>query len=165
MYLTENRDEDGLINNHSVRKNLTLSYLLSVAKRAWIRKSEEEKTASRLVQTFEILTSSLDEEVQNLSGGNRQKVLLGRVASTSAKVLLLDEPTKGIDISAKRSVLGSIRNNLSRAAGIVLTSPGLEDLLEVCDRILVLVDGRIQSQYSRAEYDELAIYRAVQGIS
>jgi ABC-type sugar transport system ATPase subunit len=165
VYLTENRDEDGLINNHSVRKNLTLSYLLSVAKRAWIRKSEEERTASRLVQTLEILTSSLDEDVQNLSGGNRQKVLLGRVASTSAKVLLLDEPTKGIDISAKRSVLGSIRNNLSRAAGIILTSPGLEDLLEVCDRILVLVDGRIQSQYNRAEYDELVIYRAVQGIS
>lgn len=164
VYLTENRDEDGLINNHNVKKNLTLSYLFSVARQAWIRKKEEEQVAAQLVESLEIVTSSLEEEVQNLSGGNRQKVMLGRVASTNAKVFLLDEPTKGIDISAKRSVLKSIRNSLSRSAGVVITSPGLEDLLEVCDRILVLFGGTIQKQFRRDEFDELEIFRAMQGI-
>jgi ABC-type sugar transport system ATPase subunit len=164
VYLTENRDEDGLINIHSVKKNLTLSFLISVARQAWIQKQGEQRLADSLVETFEIVTSSLDEEVQNLSGGNRQKVMLGRVASTRAKVLLLDEPTKGIDISAKRSVLKSIRNSLAQNAGIIITSPGLEDLLEVCDRILILVGGTISQEFLRNEFDELTIYRAIQGI-
>ena len=164
MYLTENRDEDGLINIHSVKSNLTLSFLISVARRAIIRKKAERRVAGDLVQSFEILASSLDEEVQNLSGGNRQKVMLGRVASTKARVLLLDEPTKGIDISAKQSVLRSIRNSLTKDAAVLMTSPGLEDLLEVCDRILVLVGGRIQQEFQREEFDELTLYRAIQGI-
>ncbi len=164
VYLTENRDEDGLINIHSVKNNLTLSHLISVAKKAFIRKKAERQIADELVQSFEILASSLDEEVQNLSGGNRQKVMLGRVASTRASVLLLDEPTKGIDISAKQSVLRSIKNSLSREAAVLMTSPGLEDLLEVCDRILVLVGGKIQREFLREEFDELVLYQAIQGI-
>lgn len=163
VYLTENRDEDGLINIHSVKSNLSLSFLISVARQALIKKKAEKKVANELVQTFEILASSLDEEVQNLSGGNRQKVMLGRIASTKAKVLLLDEPTKGIDISAKQSVLRSIKNSLTKDAGVIITSPGLEDLLEVCDRILILVGGTIQQEFKREEFDELTLYRAIQG--
>lgn len=164
VYLTENRDEDGIINNHSVKNNLSLSYLVSVLKGIIIGKEEEKELAGQLVKALHISTSSLDEEVQNLSGGNRQKVLLGRISSTRSKVLLLDEPTKGIDISAKRSILETIRNKLSKDTGVIFTSPGIDDMIEVCDRILILVEGRICGEFIRKEFDELEIYRAIQGI-
>jgi ABC-type sugar transport system ATPase subunit len=164
VYLTENRDEDGLVNIHSVMHNLTLSYLIAISRGMLIDRANVRRTAEGLVASLEIVASSLEEEVQNLSGGNRQKVLLGRVASTRAKVLLLDEPTKGIDISAKRSILKSIRNDLSRHSGIIMTSPGLEEILEVSDRILVLHEGRVTREFARNEFDELAVYRAIQGI-
>jgi len=164
VYLTENRDEEGLISMLSVRKNLSLSFLVRLGKGFLLNNREEKALATELVNDYEIVTSSPEEEVENLSGGNRQKVLCGRIASTRAKVLLLDEPTKGIDIAAKMSILGAIREKMSQSAGVIMTSPGLEDLLTISDRILVLFDGRITAEFKRKEFDELEIYRAMQGL-
>lgn len=164
VYLTENREEEGLVDILSVRNNLSLSYLARIAKAFWINRKNEMQLASNLINAFEILTHSQDEEVQNLSGGNKQKVLCGRIASTEAKVFLLDEPTKGIDISAKVSILKAIREKLTKNAGVVLTSPGIDDLLEICDRILVLYEGRLIKEFSRDCFSEYEIYRAIQGL-
>ena len=164
VYLTENRDEDGLINILSVQKNLTLSYLVHSAKDFLIKSRKEEKLTKELIQRFEVITASPKEEVQNLSGGNRQKVLFGRVASTEAKVFLLDEPTKGIDIAAKEVILKAIREKLSASAGVIVTFPGIDDLLSVCDRILVLFAGRIICEFEREEFNELEIFQRVQGL-
>ena len=98
-----------------------------------------------------------------MSGGNKQKVVVGKISAAQPGVFLLDEPTKGVDISAKRSILSIIRKNLSRNAGIIITSPGLEDLIEVCDRILVVYRGEITGEYSRGEFREGELYLAVQG--
>ena len=166
VYLTENRDEDGLVSILSVRKNLTLSYLVSLAKDFLIKAREEENLAKELIDRFEVVTASLEEEVQNLSGGNRQKVLFGRVTSTKAKVFLLDEPTKGIDIASKEVILRAIKEKLIwSAAGVIITAPGVDDLLSVCDRILVLFEGRITCEFKREEFNELEIYQAVQGLN
>jgi len=112
---------------------LTLSYLVRLSKDFVIKVKEEEKLVNELIDRFKIDTISSEEEVQNLSGGNRQKVLFGRVASTKAKVFLLDEATKGIDIAAKVSILREIRERLSLSAGVIVTAPGIDDLLVVCD--------------------------------
>jgi len=165
VYLTENRDEDGLVNILSVRKNLTLSYLVSLAKDFLIKSRKEENLSKELIDRFEILTASPEEEVQNLSGGNRQKVLFGRVTSTKAKVFLLDEPTKGIDIASKKVILRAIRERLSVSAGVIVTSPGIDDLLSVCDRILVLFEGKITCEFKREEFNELKIFQSVQGLT
>jgi len=165
VYLTENRDEDGLVNILSVRKNLTLSYLVSLAKDFLIKSRKEENLSKELIDRFEILTASPEEEVQNLSGGNRQKVLFGRVTSTKAKVFLLDEPTKGIDIASKKVILRAIRERLSVSAGVIVTSPGIDDLLSVCDRILVLFEGKITCEFKREEFSELKIFQSVQGLT
>ena len=117
-----------------------------------------------LIDSFGILTSSPVEEVENLSGGNRQKVLCGRIASTGAKVLLLDEPTKGIDIGSKSSILEAIKDKLSKTAGVIMTAPGLEDLLIVCDRILTLFEGKVVGEFQREEFNELNLYKAIQGL-
>jgi ABC-type sugar transport system ATPase subunit len=165
VYLTENRDEDGLVNILSVRKNLTLSYLVSLAKDFLIKGTEEENLSQELIHRFEVITASSEEEVQNLSGGNRQKVLFGRVTSTKAKVFLLDEPTKGIDIASKEVILRAIRERLSVSAGVIVTSPGIDDLLSVCDRILILFEGKIICEFKREEFNELEIYQSVQGLT
>jgi ABC-type sugar transport system ATPase subunit len=154
-----------LIGALSVRKNATLSYLIRIALRSLIDQKKERDLTRELVETLGILASSQEEEVQNLSGGNRQKVLAGRVWATQAKILLLDEPTKGIDIAAKESILNSIRTKMTQVAGIVLTSPGLDDLLSICDRILVLFKGRVVYEFLREDFNEMTIYQAVQGIA
>jgi ABC-type sugar transport system ATPase subunit len=164
VYFPEDRDEEGLVGTLSVRKNATLSYLIRIAVRSLIRQQKERNLTRELIETLEILTSSQEEDVQNLSGGNRQKVLAGRVWATQAKVLLLDEPTKGIDIAAKESILNSVKTKMTKIAGVVITSPGLEDLLSICDRILVLYDGRLVDEFQREQFDEMVIYQAVQGI-
>ena len=165
VYLTENRDEDGLVNMLSVRKNLSLSYLVSLAKDFLIRSRKEENLSKELIDRFEVVTASPEEEVQNLSGGNRQKVLFGRVTSTKAKVFLLDEPTKGIDIASKEVILRAIRERLSVSAGVIVTSPGIDDLLSICDRILVLFEGKIICEFKREEFNELEIFQNVQGLT
>jgi len=165
VYLTENRDEDGLVNILSVRKNLTLSYLVSLAKDFLIKGTKEKNLSQELIHRFEVLTASPEEKVQSLSGGNRQKVLFARVASTKAKVFLLDEPTKGIDIASKEVILRVIRERLSVSAGVIVTSPGIDDLLSLCDRILILFEGKITCEFKREEFNELEIYQAVQGLN
>ena len=113
---------------------------------------------------FGIKTASPEQEVAHLSGGNKQKVVVGRIASTHPKILLLDEPTKGVDISTRESILAIIRDKLSETAGIILTSPGLEDLIQICDRILILYRGEIIDEFMREEFRESDLFYAVQGI-
>jgi len=89
---------------------------------------------------------------------------VGRILSTRPRLYLLDEPTKGIDIAAKRGILDTVRTVLRRNAGVVLTTPGLDDLMEACDRILVLYRGRITAEFQRDGFDESKIYMAMQGL-
>ncbi|MBU4511081.1 ATP-binding cassette domain-containing protein, partial [bacterium] len=166
VYLTENRDKDGLISILSVKVNLTLSYFIRmIGKRLFINDSKEKNLITELINDFEIKTNSYEEVVENLSGGNRQKVLFGRISSTKAKVFLLDEPTKGIDIATKLSILKMIKNKMSQSAGVIITSPGVEDLLTVCDRILVLFKGEITCELERKDFNEFRIYSAMQGLN
>ena len=165
IYLTENRDEEGIINTMNVLKNLSLSYIIRILKSFLVKTREEKILGKKLIKDFEILTSSPNEDIQNLSGGNRQKVLCARVAATKANILLLDEPTKAIDIEAKSSLLKVIREKLRISAGVIITSPGIEDLLTVCDRIIILFEGRIVGEYKRKDFNELEIYRAIQGLN
>ncbi|MDA3948725.1 MAG: ATP-binding cassette domain-containing protein, partial [Spirochaeta sp.] len=103
------------------------------------------------------------QEVRELSGGNRQKVVVAKVLSTEPAVYLLDEPTKGIDIATKAGVLKIIRGDLARDAAVVMTAPGLEDLLGICDRILVLHRGRVVGEHTGPHYDETEIFHQMQG--
>jgi ABC-type sugar transport system ATPase subunit len=166
VYLTENRDKEGLISILSVKINLTLSYFIRlIGKSLFINNNKEKNLIAELINDFEIKTHSQEEVVENLSGGNRQKVLFGRIFSTKAKVFLLDEPTKGIDIATKLSILRMIKSKISQSAGVIITSPGVEDLLTVCDRILVLFKGEITYELERKDFNELKIYSAMQGLN
>lgn len=165
VYLPEDRDQEGLIESLSVRFNLSLSSIAKMTRHGLISKAREDRMAYDLVKKLSIRAASLDQEVHSLSGGNRQKVVVGRLMSAAPRVYLLDEPTKGVDIGAKKTILNIVRQHLVREAGVILTSPGLDDLMAVSDRILVLYDGRITRTFARKEFSQAAIYQAMQGVT
>lgn len=162
-YLPEERDEEGLISILSIRANMVVSALNRVTKFFYISREKEDSLVGELAKVLDLKFSSFNQEVKELSGGNRQKVVVAKVLSTQPIVYLLDEPTKGIDISTKKSLLRIIRNELVKNSAVILTAPGLEDLIEICDRILVLYKGSIVKELSRSEFDENIIYKATQG--
>jgi len=166
VYLPEDRDKEGLINILKIRENLSLSSLSPLlTKIGLIDIEKERKLASNLIEILSIFTPSAEEEVKKLSGGNKQKALLGKIIATNPIVYLLDEPTKGIDISTKKDILIIIKEKLSKSAAIMLTSPGIEDLILVCDRILVLYKGEIICEFSKEEFKEANLYFAIQGMN
>ncbi|MBC7342656.1 MAG: sugar ABC transporter ATP-binding protein [Clostridia bacterium] len=165
VYLPEDREAEGLISGSSIRENLTLNALRQISRGGLIDRRKESGLVGTLVDMLQIKAASPEQEVRQLSGGNRQKVVIGRILAARPRVFLLDEPTKGIDIAAKESILNIIKNRLSESAGIVITSPGLEDLIMVCDRILVLYNGQIIAEFTRGEFDERTLYLAIQGVT
>lgn len=164
VYLTEDRDKEGLVDILSVKDNLTMSTLKALSKFAILNKRKEKEISAHLVNLLSVQTPSYNEIVENLSGGNRQKVMLGRTIATKPSVYLLDEPTKGIDISAKREIMSFVRTDLSKNSGVILTSPDIPGLIEICDRIFVLYKGKIVSIFDKNEFNEASIYNATQGM-
>ncbi len=164
-YLPEEREKEGIIDILSVEKNLNLLILKKLRNRlGFIGKRQEERSSEKQIQKFEIVCVNSQQEVKYLSGGNKQKVVFGKIYSGDPILYLLDEPTKGIDISTKIVLLEMIRKELTKNAGIVLTSPGLDDLMKICDRIAILFEGRILEIVQRKDFDEKMFYLGIQGI-
>jgi ABC-type sugar transport system ATPase subunit len=163
IYLPENRDKEGLITILSVRKNLNLSLLARNKKAKLINLKKEELLTEQLIKKIDIVVASPEQETNDLSGGNKQKVVLGRILAAKPIIYLLDEPTKGLDIGAKKSILRIVKEDLSKLGGTLITSPEIEDLMLICDRILVLFNGKILNTFIPEEYNEKDIYFSMQG--
>jgi ABC-type sugar transport system ATPase subunit len=163
MYLPEEREAEGLVGIASIAHNITVSVLKQISRFGIIRRRLEELRADSLIQTLNIKTSSREQKLHQLSGGNKQKVLVGRIMAYAPLVCLLDEPTRGVDIESKESILQTINRELRGSSCVLLTSPGIDDLIKICDRILVLYEGRIIDEFHRGEFNEQNIYRATQG--
>jgi ABC-type sugar transport system ATPase subunit len=163
LYMSEEREAEGLISISSIKKNLTISILPRISKMGLIKNHLEYSKVDNLIRTLDIKAFSRDQEVNQLSGGNKQKVLVGKIMAHNPLVCLLDEPTRGVDISAKESILNTINEEMRKDACILLSSPGVDDLLKICDRILILYEGRLIGEFAREEFNEQNIYRAMQG--
>ncbi|WP_051147804.1 sugar ABC transporter ATP-binding protein [Desulfotignum balticum] len=164
-YLPEDRDGEGLVEILSVKDNISLSSLMKFTNKSIIDTHKESSTAQKFIDFLDIKVSTQLQQVQTLSGGNRQKVVIARLMAAEPTVYLLDEPTKGIDIMAKNFILNIIRNDLSKAGGVLMTSPSVEDLMLVCDRIIVLYDGSIVHEFNRNQFNPNQIYLAIQGVN
>ncbi|MCX7049676.1 MAG: sugar ABC transporter ATP-binding protein [Candidatus Sumerlaeota bacterium] len=140
--LPEDRKLQGLMMRMSVKENTTIAMLPRLATGGFIRQGAEMESARRVLERSAIKTSSYDAPVSSLSGGNQQKALLGRWLLVDPKVLFLDDPTRGIDVGAKRDIYGIIEELAARGKGVILVSSELPELLRCCDRIMVLHDGR-----------------------
>jgi ABC-type sugar transport system ATPase subunit len=163
LYLTEERESEGVVSIASIKQNITASVLPKISRFGVIQGRKENKWTDELIKVLDIKAVSREQEIGQLSGGNKQKVLVAKIMAHAPKVCLLDEPTRGVDIEAKESILNTINRELRKQSCVLISSPGVEDLIKICDRILVLYQGRIIDQFRREEFSEQEIYRAMQG--
>jgi ribose transport system ATP-binding protein len=159
-FVPEDRKTQGLCLTQSLRTNLTLAMLPAFARLGWIDQWRETTAAEAVRSRFAIRSDSVDQRVDELSGGNQQKALLGRWLLRDPDVLLIDEPTRGIDVGAKRAVHAALRDLAARGKALVVVSSELPELMALCDRIVVLSDGRLAATFNRPEFDEAAITAA-----
>ncbi len=150
-YVTEDRKMSGLVLTSSVAHNISIASLRAIKKFFFIDGKSEEKKVAAMISTFEIKTPSARQTVKNLSGGNQQKVVLGRWTLTDPKILLLDEPTRGIDVGAKREIYRFMSDFASGGKSIVMISSELPEILGMSDRIVVFKEGRIAGIVPRSE--------------
>jgi rhamnose transport system ATP-binding protein len=147
----EDRRKQGLVLESSVARNLTLSTRTRLSRLGFIDSSLENRAAKKWAARLEVKTNALDTEVGTLSGGNQQKVVLGKWLSTNPEVLIIDEPTRGIDVGTKAEVHRLLSQLAGEGLGIVMISSELPEILGMADRVLVVREGRITAEISRAD--------------
>jgi len=149
--LTEDRNKYGLIMQMSVRENVSLSNLREVMKGFFINRPRENEVAQKFTRDLRIKTPTIEQEVENLSGGNRQKVVLARWLFTKSKLLIFDEPTAGIDVGVKYEIYNLINQLAKEGIGVIVISSDLPELLGISDRIAVMWEGRLTGILPRRE--------------
>ncbi len=164
--MTEDRKGQGLVLGMSVRENTSLAALPSMTRLGFIQSAREAAAARDYVKSMGTRTPSIEQRVKNLSGGNQQKVVLSKWLLTDSKVLILDEPTRGIDVGAKVEIYQLMNKLAAQGVGLLMISSELPEVLGMADRILVMREGRIVGEMSRAEatqekIGELAVGMAV----
>ncbi|MDQ7903960.1 sugar ABC transporter ATP-binding protein [Phytohabitans sp. ZYX-F-186] len=159
--LPEDRKAEGIVPTMSVRDNIALAALPRLSRAGIVSEARVDRVVQTLMKRLRIKATSPHQKVSELSGGNQQKVLLARSLATGAKVLLLDEPTRGIDVGAKAEVQALIDELAAEGLGVLLISSDLEELVEGSDRVVVLRDGAVVGELSGDEVTEEAIMRAI----
>jgi ribose transport system ATP-binding protein len=158
--LPEDRKLDGLLLTQPITTNVTLARLDACSHAGWLRNSTERRLATEYVADLDVRCNSVAQAARLLSGGNQQKVLLARWLLRDCRVLLCDEPTRGIDVTA-RAIIYSRLDQLARAGkAILIASSDLEELMMLCDRIAVISAGRIAAVFTRGEWTEDRIMTA-----
>ena len=142
VLLSEDRKIEGIIANLSVRENIALAALPQLSRFGLVSRAKQDKLVETFMTRLRIKASSPEQKVSELSGGNQQKVLLARWLCTSPTVLLLDEPTRGIDVGAKGEIQGLIAELADGGLGVLMISSEIEEIVEAAARVFVLRDGR-----------------------
>ena len=164
VLLTNDRKVSGLVPDLGVTHNVSLASLDRFSGTAgWVRRREERAAVAQLTDGFRVQVPSLDEPVRTLSGGNQQKVLLARCLLPKPRVLLLDEPTRGIDVGAKADIYALMRGWVATGIGMLLITSEMEELLALSDRVLVLHRGRIAMELPRGEATKERVLAAAMG--
>jgi ribose transport system ATP-binding protein len=162
-FITEDRAKDGLVQSLSVRKNLTLAILDRIKRFFYIRERKEKELSSEYSTRFNIITPSIEQEVRFLSGGNQQKVILAKWIGIEPSLLIMDQPTRGIDVGAKSEVYVLMRRLADQGTAIIMISSELHEIIGMSDRILVMHDGRIMGELSPDEVTEEQILMLATG--
>jgi monosaccharide-transporting ATPase len=159
--LTEDRKEEGIVPHMSVRENLTLALLPSMRKNGQIDLEKERALVEDFIRKLGIKTAHMDQPIRELSGGNQQKVLLARWLATKPDILILDEPTRGVDVGAKREIQSIIRSFVDEGHAVLLISSEFEELVEGANRIVVMHEGKAVSELTNPGITENALVKAL----
>ncbi len=158
-YVTEDRKQLGLDLNADISRNISLSALGKVARRGWVDRHEEARIAESFRRTMNIKAPSVFAETGKLSGGNQQKVVLSKWIFAEPEVLILDEPTRGIDIGAKAEIYTVVAQLAAQGKAVLVISSELPELLGLCDRIYTMAAGRITGEAGRADATQESLMR------
>lgn len=160
----EDRRIQGLVLQHTVKHNATLPILDKIKSWIMIDEKQADKMVNEKVKELNVKTDGIYKTISLLSGGNQQKVVLAKWLSAHPKILLLDEPTAGIDIGAKGEITEIIRDFADRGDSVIIVSSELAEMMAVCDRIIIICNGEITGQYNRDEIEsEVVLQNAIQG--
>jgi monosaccharide-transporting ATPase len=157
----EDRKTEGIVPEMSVRENLTLALLPAISRWGVVDRRRQQEVVDRFIQRLDIKTTGPDQKIRELSGGNQQKVLLARWLCLDPRLLLLDEPTRGIDVGAKGEIQALINELADSGLGVLMISSELEELVEGSDRVVVLRDGRTVAELPHEAITEDAIMSAM----
>lgn len=160
-FCSEDRKADGIIPDLSVRENLTLAALPMLTRAGIVDRKQQEEIVDRFIQRLSIKTSGPEQKISELSGGNQQKVLLARWLCLNPRLLLLDEPTRGIDVGAKGEIQTLVEDLAESGMGILLISSELEEIIEGSDHVVVLRDGVTVAEFSHDGLNQDAILSAM----
>jgi putative multiple sugar transport system ATP-binding protein len=160
-YVTEDRKHLGLILNDDIRNNVTLANLPGVATRGVIDEARETAVATQYRKQLNIRSSGILQKTLNLSGGNQQKVVLSKWLFAGPKVLILDEPTRGIDVGAKYEIYSIIAELAANGRGVIVISSEMPELLGICDRIYVMNEGRFVDEMPAADASQEKIMASI----
>ena len=150
-YLPEDRQSQGGILSASIGENIVLPCLSGISHRGFVNRRDEQALATRFIGELQIKTSSASQLLEELSGGNQQKVIIAKWLATNPQVMIMDEPTKGIDIGAKTAVYRLMGELVAKGLGIIMVSSELPEIMGMADRILVMRRGRLRACFSRAD--------------
>jgi ribose transport system ATP-binding protein len=162
-FVPEDRKLQGLFLNMAVRENINMSNMGQVSNFGFVNRQHANEMASDYVEKLDIRTPGLRQRVGNLSGGNQQKVVIARWLTLAPKVLILDEPTRGVDVGAKAEIHSLMRQLAAEGVGVLMISSELPEILGVSDRVLVMHEGRIAAEFSREEATQDKIMHAATG--
>ena len=163
--IPENRREFGIIPGDSVQNNLNVASYSQLVNGFVINRKKETENAQKMVDALSIKTPTLQQRIANLSGGNQQKAIVGRwILKQGLKVLIVDEPTRGIDVGAKAEIYALLDNLANQGMAIIVMSSEMQEILSMCDRILVIRSGKISGEFQHSEATQEKLLRAAVGV-
>jgi D-xylose transport system ATP-binding protein len=163
VIVTEDRKKYGLVLGMSVMENTTMANLKSISKWGILNTNEEMKETNKAIEFFKIKTHSAAAKVEKLSGGNQQKVVLGKAMLCNPKVLILDEPTRGIDVGAKYEIYKIMNQLLREGVVVIMISSDMEEILGMSDRIIVFNEGKVKGELPYQDATQQRILTIAEG--
>ena len=163
--LVEDRKSEGLVLDASVSVNITLANYSVIAPRGWINSRKEQGIARHFIDVLQVKPPSLDTITRELSGGNQQKVVVAKWLCTEAKLLIFDEPTRGLDVGAKVEIYKLMASLIERGIGILMISSELHEVLSIADRVMVMREGRIVGELPREKATEELLINIAMGVT
>ena len=162
-FITEDRKTEGLLLEKSIAENIEIANLNKISKNSVLQKNKQKEIVKKGIEEFRIRCFGPDHECHNLSGGNQQKVVLAKWIYTDPKILILDEPTRGVDIGAKKEIYSVINDLAAKGVAVILVSSELPEVLGMSDRITVVHEGRITGTLSAEEADQAKVMTLATG--
>ena len=162
--ISEDRKKEGVFLDYTINWNIPIMAIKKLSNSIFIDTKKVKKLTENYVDSLSIVTPSIDQYVRNLSGGNQQKVAIAKTLATDADILIMDEPTRGIDVGAKQEIYKLINKLVSEGNSILMISSEMEELIGMCDRIIVFYEGEITGEVKREEFDQNKIMALASGI-